>query len=403
MRCFFVPVRYILCVEGIAKVLNAPKPGVDAAFHANTGRRPLCAAQGGIRITRQKGSRAMKYFTIFVRQAALALALTLALAACGGSAARAATMKLAKTEGAVDVSDGDGASVPVAENLGLYSGYQVTTQAQSHAWIDLDSAKRTKMDEDSAVCVRQEGKALELQVLSGNLFFNITEPLEDDETLEIRTSSMTVGIRGTCGWVEVPDARQLSVYLLEGKVECTNGTDTASVSAGQAAYIHAEGAIEVFAFSEDDIPAFVRAETAGTAVPPASAAAPSAAPAGDDAAGGSGESGDVFWLRDHPTYTAASAYSAEGELYGRLESTYNESGLLVRMESDESYTEYLYDAQNRLTGYRGVQGGAVMAEWYVSENTAERRTYRTPVNDVQYIYECLTKPAGSQGNVPERK
>lgn len=338
----------------------------------------------------------MKHFTISVRQAALALtlALTLALAACGGSTARAATMKLAKTEGAVDVSDGDGASVPMAENLGLYSGYRVATQAESFAWIDLDDAKRTKMDEESAVCVHQEDRALELEVLSGSLYFDITEPLADDETLEIRTSSMVVGIRGTRGWVEVFSAQQLRVYLLEGKVECTNGTDTASVSAGQAADIRAEGAIEVFAFSEDDIPAFVRAETEGAAasgaadgaasVPKAALSAPSAGADGTDR---SGEAHDVFWLRDHPTYTAASAYSAEGELYGRLESTYNESGLLVRMGSDESYTEYLYDAQNRLTGYRGVQGGAVMAEWYVSENTAERRTYRTPVNDVQYIYE----------------
>ena len=76
-------------------------------------------------------------------------------------------------------------------------------------------------------------------------------------------------------------------------------------------------------------------------------------------------------------------------MQGRLECTYDESGLLLRAGTEEFCTEYLYDAQNQLTGYRGVQGGQVTAEWYVAENTAARRTYKTPVNDVQYIYELF--------------
>lgn len=46
---------------------------------------------------------------------------------------------------------------------------------------------------------------LELYVRSGSLFFDVTEPLEEDESMDIRTSTMAVGIRGTSGWVEVED------------------------------------------------------------------------------------------------------------------------------------------------------------------------------------------------------
>ena len=60
--------------------------------------------------------------------AALAPILSLFLAACGGRENRAATMHLVKTEGTVRVDDAKGASVQVAGNLGLYSGYDMSTR-----------------------------------------------------------------------------------------------------------------------------------------------------------------------------------------------------------------------------------------------------------------------------------
>ena len=93
------------------------------------------------------------------------------------------------------------------------------SSSASFAWINLDDVKLAKLDEKSEIAIQKEDKRLELEVKSGSLFFNVTQPLEDDETMNIRTSSMVVGIRGTCGWVEVPDASHMNVYLLEGKVE----------------------------------------------------------------------------------------------------------------------------------------------------------------------------------------
>lgn len=65
----------------------------------------------------------MKKCTLPDRCAALLLALSLLLelAACGNGA-KAVTMHLKHTEGAVAVSDDAGADVPALEDLGLYSG-----------------------------------------------------------------------------------------------------------------------------------------------------------------------------------------------------------------------------------------------------------------------------------------
>nr|WP_296464464.1 FecR domain-containing protein [uncultured Acetatifactor sp.] len=204
---------------------------------------------------------------------ALLVAVALLLTACGSSAS-AAAMSLAKTAGTVGIADGDGKSVPVSEDRSLYSGYQVGTEAKSHAWISLDDVKLVKMDEESAIELRKENRNLEIFVNSGQLFFNITEPLEEDETLDIRTSTMTVGIRGTCGWVSVLEEGHMQVCVLEGKVHCevtdsvSGQSAEAEVSAGERAdlYIRSEegedAACEIVKskISRADIPDFVLEE-----------------------------------------------------------------------------------------------------------------------------------------------
>lgn len=157
---------------------------------------------------------------------------------CGGAAKAAATLiRLMRSEGSVSIADGDGKDVKPEENLGLYSGYQVATEKASFAWINLDDTKLTKMDEESQVEIQKDGNSLEVLVNSGSLYFNITEPLGEEESLNIRTSDMITGIRGTQGWVEVPDPEHMYVYILEGTVECTvtgkgtAGTGTAGTGA----------------------------------------------------------------------------------------------------------------------------------------------------------------------------
>lgn len=183
-----------------------------------------------------------------------ALAAVLLLTACAGGTS-AATMHLRKTEGTVAVSDSEGKDVEPQENLGLYSGYGVGTQAESYAWIDLDKVKLAKLDAGSEIEIAKEGKKLEINVKSGSMFFNVTQPLAEDETMDITTSTMMLGIRGTCGWVSGNNAA-----LLEGTMTVTAGDQTASISAGEMVILTMDGELEVREFTYENVPGFVEKE-----------------------------------------------------------------------------------------------------------------------------------------------
>lgn len=198
------------------------------------------------------------------RLTAVLLAAVLLCTACSGGDAKATTMRLSHTAGSVDVLNEKGKGVSLQENLSLYSGYQVGTQSDSFAWIDLDQVKLAKMDQDSEVEISKDGKDLEILLQSGGLFFNVSEPLSDDETMEIRTSTMAVGIRGTCGWVEIgPD--YVRAGLLRGEVECmaidNDAAGSVSIQAGMMATLR-DGvpAFQVDMLTAEDIPDFIWGE-----------------------------------------------------------------------------------------------------------------------------------------------
>lgn len=210
----------------------------------------------------------MKKKTIFSMAAALAAALF--CTACGNFKTTATTMHLMRAEGSVEVADYEGKSVEVVEQLKLYSGYEVDTAAESYAWVNLDSVKLTKMDEKTEIEISKLGNNLNIQVKSGSLFFHVTEPLGEDEVMNIRTATTMVGIRGTCGWVTVDEQDHLRLYLLEGTVQYTyedpdtHETQTAEVNAGETAELvdMGDGTFQLKTdFSHSlEIPAFIRDE-----------------------------------------------------------------------------------------------------------------------------------------------
>ncbi len=132
----------------------------------------------------------------------------------------ASTMRLTKTEGTVSVTNKNGRDMGTMADMKLFHGYQLSTAQKSYAWMNLDDHKMVKMDAVSEAEIQKKGKNLEILLNSGNLLFNITESLKSDETLNVRTSTMVTGIRGTSGWVKVIDSRHTQVYILEGQVEC---------------------------------------------------------------------------------------------------------------------------------------------------------------------------------------
>lgn len=155
--------------------------------------------------------------------------------------AEAAVMQLMKTEGEVSVSNASGRDISLIENMNLYNGYFTSTEETSYAWISLDSERLAKLDAVSETQIRRCGKKLEILLNSGNLYFDVSEPLTEEETLNIRTSTMVMGIRGTSGWVKVIDRWHSQVYILEGTVQCsvmdpvTNQIKSTTLTSGQMA------------------------------------------------------------------------------------------------------------------------------------------------------------------------
>ena len=158
------------------------------------------------------------------RVLALALTLLLCLALLPAAAladdTSANQISLADTQGTVTVRDAAGNIKTVRAGMHLYSGYTVTTAWKSYAWLMLDKTKSIKLDAYTSVEVRRNGTKLEVFVTYGKLFFS-AETLQPDETLNIRTSTMVCGIRGTDGILEVVDHYRTRLKMLTGQTLCT--------------------------------------------------------------------------------------------------------------------------------------------------------------------------------------
>ena len=122
----------------------------------------------------------------------LALVMSIGLAAPALAAETAAVIRLTKTTGTVEISKNSGKSISLLKNMRLYNGYHVSTSEESYAWVNLDDSKLLKEDAESEIEVRKDGKKLEVLLVSGNLFFDVAEPLEDDESLNIRDRKSVV-------------------------------------------------------------------------------------------------------------------------------------------------------------------------------------------------------------------
>lgn len=205
---------------------------------------------------------------------ALLLLWSMALPAAAAETAAAATLRLEKAEGTVKVSNASGKSVTVTDGMRLYSGYTIATEKNSYAYVSLDSTKAVKLDASSKAEVRKSGKKLELNAVSGSLFFNVTAPVDKDESLNIRTSTMVTGVRGTSGWVVVIDRFTSRVHLLEGTLTVTSSEPAtgqmrqATITSGQTATATLKGlaqagrqmSLTVTNLQEKQVPGFVAVE-----------------------------------------------------------------------------------------------------------------------------------------------
>ena len=171
----------------------------------------------------------------------------------------ATTMRILRLEGSVSLQE-DGALKTVKENLRLVSGNVLDTSDESLVSIGLDEAKIVTLDELSRAEFNQSGKYLSLDLTKGSLFFEVDKPLAEDETFEIETSTMIVGIRGTSGWVSV-DGENESLIITDGHVHVvgtnpvTGEVKEVEVNAGQRliVYLYNDREVDSIMFELEDI------------------------------------------------------------------------------------------------------------------------------------------------------
>jgi hypothetical protein len=171
-------------------------------------------------------------------EAAETAAVTASAQASATPDTTASSVKLKKVEGTASLTNDSGKTLTILENMPLFRGYNVGTEDESFAYIALDDYKALKLDMLSAAEIAQTGSDLEVLLKAGNLFFNVTKPLEDGETLNITTSTIAMGIRGTSGVVKSGVGGDV-VYILDGSVTLTVSAsgETVTVAAGNKAEI----------------------------------------------------------------------------------------------------------------------------------------------------------------------
>ncbi len=137
----------------------------------------------------------------------LALVLTFgvasAFAADSAGDASATVMKIAGTSGTVKIATEKGKDVTPSDGTKLLTGYTVKTAAASYCYISLDDAKAIKLDQNTKVKIEKSGKKIEITLKSGQLYFDVEKKLSGNESMNIKTSNLTTGIRGTSGTMQL--------------------------------------------------------------------------------------------------------------------------------------------------------------------------------------------------------
>jgi len=171
----------------------------------------------------------------------------------------AATMRLVAYEGEISLTGESEKELSVTENAKLYSGNVLSTKIASKGHISLDDTKLVTLEELSRADFEQEGKKLALHLSEGSLFFNVTEKLTDEESFDIRTSTMLIGIRGTSGYVNIASETKEQVWITDGETHVSvthpmsGAVDEADVEGGKHLTViyNDDGTIDM---QIDDIP-----------------------------------------------------------------------------------------------------------------------------------------------------
>ena len=160
----------------------------------------------------------------------------------------AGAMRVLKLEGGVTLEDADGTTRSITGNLRLQSGNALSTAADGLVSVGMDRHKIVTLQENSRAEVRKTAKWLQLFLTKGSVFFQVNKALADDETFDIRTSTMIVGIRGTSGYVSVDEDGHETLVLTDGHVEVVGTNPTTKEQ--KTITVHAGQKIKVYLYNE---------------------------------------------------------------------------------------------------------------------------------------------------------
>ena len=177
-----------------------------------------------------------------------------------GGKLTASTMRMLRTEGVVKLFENEKEKT-ISDNLRLNAGNVLNTRDESLAGIALDDTKIVTINELSNAQFDQKGKKLDINLTAGSLFFEVTKKLDSDETFDIRTSTMVVGIRGTSGYVATDKNGNDVVVITDGQVEVTGTnpvtgeTKTITVKAGErvTTYLYNDRTVDSIMFEKEDL------------------------------------------------------------------------------------------------------------------------------------------------------
>ena len=141
----------------------------------------------------------MKSIKIFSARLGILLVLILVLCICTAAAESydAGTMRLLRYEGDVVIEDVNGDPRFVMENVRFASGEAMFTGTGALASVGLDDDKAVTLDENSRVQFLKGNNQIRMTLTDGTLFLDVQKKLDENEEVDIETSTMVVGIRGT--------------------------------------------------------------------------------------------------------------------------------------------------------------------------------------------------------------
>ncbi|MBR6707373.1 MAG: FecR domain-containing protein, partial [Clostridia bacterium] len=196
------------------------------------------------------------------------VALLLLCAGASAESAEADTIRFLKAEGEVTVYNPAGQPRFAVANARFGSGEAIETGADGYAAISLDDTKIVSLDKETRLEFVREGSHMKLTVVRGTIFVDVSEKLDENESLDIETTTLMVGIRGTMIAAGVLPEGTQQVMLLEGKTEITyqdpDGTQRQMMlSAGEMLASGGPNAVSVPTVSpltRDAVSVFVRRE-----------------------------------------------------------------------------------------------------------------------------------------------